>query len=307
MTNFHGFHKNSTFFEGWYAKYQNQTNTVAVIPAFHIDKYGVQQATLQIITENFSHVFSFPVQELKIAKHKFYIHTKEIILCEKGMKVKCESEGVSIYGMIKYQPFTVLNSDIMGPFHWIPFMQCNHGVVSLAHRISGKLEINKEQFDFNNGIGYIEKDWGSSFPKNYIWTQCNWSKEHDNCIMMAVADIPILGKKEKNNFCFTGCICIVWYERKEYRIATYKGAKVLTCTEKEIVVKQGEYQLSARLLEGKEFSLRAPNNGSMTRNIHECPSCTVHYTFLKNKQPVFDFISKMAGFESVQCNKKGDR
>lgn len=303
MNNFHGFYKKNTFFEGWYVKHQNETNTFAIIPAFHVDKNGTKKVTLQIITETFSHVFSFPANALKVAKHRFYVRIKDadgtVILCEKGLKIHCIKEKMKIQGTILYQPFTRLSSDIMGPFHWVPFMQCNHGIVSLAHCLSGMIEINDKKMDFNHGIGYIEKDWGNSFPKNYVWTQCSWFKEQNNCVMMAVADIPILGQKKKPIICFTGCICSIWYKGRQYRFATYQGAKVISCTEREIIIKQGKYQLSARLLEGKRFPLRAPEQGSMTRSIHECPSCTVHYTFSENKKTIFNFISRMAGFETV--------
>jgi len=40
MNNFHGETKRRSYFEGWYLKHQNAERTVAVIPAFHLDKKG---------------------------------------------------------------------------------------------------------------------------------------------------------------------------------------------------------------------------------------------------------------------------
>ena len=46
----------------------------------------------------------------------------------------------------------------------------------MNHTVNGVLMINNEEIDINNGKGYIEKDWGTSFPKKYIWIQVTISK-----------------------------------------------------------------------------------------------------------------------------------
>ena len=44
-------------------------------------------------------------------------------------------------------------------------MECYHGIVSMDHTVNGLIEINNEKIDFSEGRGYIEKDWGRSFPQ----------------------------------------------------------------------------------------------------------------------------------------------
>ena len=46
----------------------------------------------------------------------------------------------------------------MGPFAFVPFMECYHGIVSMDHIIQGELEIDGVNIDFSNGRGYLEKD-----------------------------------------------------------------------------------------------------------------------------------------------------
>ena len=53
------------------------------------------------------------------------------------------------------------------------FMECNHAILSMQNRIDGLVNVNHNKISFNNSIGYIEKDWGCSFPKSYIWCQGN--------------------------------------------------------------------------------------------------------------------------------------
>ena len=62
---------------------------------------------------------------------------------------------------------------IMGPFAWIPAMECYHGLISLDHHLTGTLTVDGEAWDFSGGRGYIEKDWGTNFPSAYVWMQSN--------------------------------------------------------------------------------------------------------------------------------------
>jgi hypothetical protein len=96
---------------------------------------------------------------------------------------------------------------------------------------------------------------------------------------------------------FKGIIGIVLLNGKEYRLATYLGAKVTHIVDGEIMVKQGVYSLFVRRLDGSSMQLRAPVLGSMTRLIREAPSCRVHYRFAKDGNVLLDIIADHAGFE----------
>lgn len=79
--------------------------------------------------------------------------------------------------------------------------------------------------------------------------------------MLSIATIPMALKS------FTGCICAVLYNGQEYRLATYRGARVEQWSGTGAVIRQGTYRLSAELLEGHGCPLRAPVEGSMGRTI----------------------------------------
>jgi hypothetical protein len=78
----------------------------------------------------------------------------------------------------------------MGPFRFVPLMECRHSVLSMSHSLSGSLRLNGKSVCFNGGVGYIEGDRGHSFPRRYIWTQCNWREESPCSLMLSAADIP---------------------------------------------------------------------------------------------------------------------
>lgn len=50
MKNVGSFKRPRGYFKGWYFKQQNDTDTVALIPAFHTDDCGNSSASLQVIT-----------------------------------------------------------------------------------------------------------------------------------------------------------------------------------------------------------------------------------------------------------------
>ena len=148
--------------------------------------------------------------------------------------------------------------------------------------------VNNQNYTFHNGIGYIEGDRGYSFPKQYIWTQCCFAH---GSLMLSVADIPMLG------FHFTGIIGVVLLNGKEYRIATYLGARVKRIGANTVTVKQGNYTLTARLLKKNAQPLLAPDNGIMCRTIHESASCKAYYRFSYKQKVLCEFISDNASFE----------
>ena len=59
----------------------------------------------------------------------------------------------------------------MGPFSYIPGMECRHAVYSMKHTVNGEIRVNEQIIRFKNDMGYMEGDSGTSFPDRYIWTQ----------------------------------------------------------------------------------------------------------------------------------------
>lgn len=192
---------------------------------------------------------------------------------------------------LRYGPFTVLQSDIMGPFRFFSEMQCAHGVISMRHSLNGALELNGEALDFSDGTGYIETDRGRSFPSKYLWTQCAWDGSEPGSLMLAVTTIPLpVGG-------FTGCICSVFHGGREYRLATYRGARIETWSPSAAVIRQGKYRLEAELLNERKQTLRAPAEGRMTRTIHESLCAEVCYRFRHGKDLLFQHTDSNASFE----------
>ena len=289
---FHGAGRRGPYFEGWYFKHQAPDGALlALIPALHVDAAGTRTASLQVVTDGGSWWLPYSGEALQAAEGLFQIWLGGNLFNRKGLWLELEAEGLSLRGELRYGPFTPLRSDIMGPFRLAPGMECRHGVVSMGHRLEGTLTLNGKAIDFTGGTGYIETDRGRSFPTRYLWTQCAWKEERNSSLMLSVADVP-LGRAR-----FTGCICAALYGGREYRLATYLGARAERWSEGGALITQGKYRLAVELLEGRGQPLRAPALGDMSRTIRESLSAVARYRLWEGDALLFDHTDSRASFE----------
>lgn len=273
------------YFCGWYIKCQGSCRTVAFIPAYHISG-GVKTCSLQIITDDRSWYVDYPIEQFHMDEKGVTIGPN--VFTKQGCKLDIHIPELTITGELTFGEFTPLAYDIMGPFQYVPFLQCRHSVFSMKHRVRGELWINGESWKLAVGECYIEGDRGCSFPREYLWTQCSnpWGS-----IMLSVADIPFCGLH------FNGVICAIHYRGREYRLATYLGAKAVRIQNGEVIIRQGRKTLTVRRMQDRGKPLAAPVGGDMKRTIRESPSCRVFYHYQEKGKTVFKFISEVASFE----------
>ena len=176
----------------------------------------------------------------------------------------------------------------MGPFALIPFLECRHSVWSMRHRVYGMVWINGRKYSFHNAWGYWEGDRGRSFPSKYVWSQCFFK---GGSLMLSVADIPFMGIH------FNGVICMVLWQGREYRLATYLGARVIQIGNGRLRIVQGNMELEAWLLQKNGSPLKAPTMGNMVRTIHESAACRAYYRFRKDRRTMISFETDRASFE----------
>lgn len=266
-------------FEGWYFKHQRGEYAVSFIPG-----RAAGGAFVQMLEEGKSRVFRVP----SLSEELGVIRAGDCLFSRRGVII--ELPGVR--GKIVYGAPTPLESDIMGPFRHLP-MECRHGVVSMSHTLSGSLTVNGRQHDLTGGRGYIESDCGTSFPEWYLWFQCVDAAE-DCSVMISVARIPLGGCG------FTGCICAVTHGGREYRLATYQGARVISAVPEHICVACGELLLEADVLRpGKAAELNAPVRGEMTGRVSERLSAAARVRLWDGGRCVLELRKCSASFEYV--------
>ena len=181
-----------------------------------------------------------------------------------------ENPGISAEILYKNHTLTkrsLLSPGIMGWYSYMPFMECYHGLVSLDNDIEGFIQFGDKITDLTGGKGYIEKDWGVSFPKSWLWLQCNTFDNEKTSFFFSIAHIPWLGKY------FIGYISVLLFEGKVHKFATYNNAKLdhikLDENSAEIRLRNNDIELNVHAFRKNGSVLQAPTLGKMDRRISE--------------------------------------
>lgn len=304
---FQGSLNKNRYFEGWYFKHvsANRQHVFSFIPGVALTK-SEKHAFIQVIDGISGKTWNinYPLSEFSFSKSKFKVQVGSSHFLANEIKLEIDSPELKINGNLEYSglvkyPSSAFSPGIMGWYSFVPFMECKHGIVSVQHKVKGQLKINDNEVDFSNGTGYIEKDWGKSFPESWIWLHCNTFSEPECSFTFSVAKIPWLG-----NF-FMGHICFLYLKGKFYRFATYNGSKITKLKFKkpflEIELKNKDFLLKVKAEQKKAGELKAPVVGEMNRMIKESIDSDVEISlFTKNGQLIFTDSGTHAGLEIIE-------
>jgi hypothetical protein len=115
--------------------------------------------------------------------------------------------------------------------------------------------------------------------------------------MLSAANIPF------KIFHFNGLICSLIINNKEYRFATYNGAKIIKCDIQNnclnITLKKRNYYLDIHTTYDNIHKLLAPIKGNMTKDIFESISTTIKVILRKKEKIIFSDTSTTCGLEIV--------
>ena len=302
---YHGHGKRSKYFEGWYVKLvdANQDARLAVIPGVFLapEENGPHEAFVQVLDGRTgrSWYVPYPMSEFTADPEHFAVQVGPNRFSTGGVRLDLPEVGLS--GTVGFGrpldpwPVSATSPGAMGWYAWMPFMECYHGVVSFRHDLDGSLYLDGAQLDFTGGKGYIEKDWGRSFPRAYTWMQTNHFDTHDRASLLAsVAHIPWLGSY------FIGFISGFWLDGRLHRFATYTGArKFLRVTDEQVELIFKNPSTELRLLAGQAAgtALKSPISGEMTGKVNESLQARVQVEFLEKGRRVFEGTGRNAGLE----------
>lgn len=304
---FQGNLNNKRYFEGWYFKHvsKDRNHVFSFIPGVSLTKND-KHAFIQVIDgiSGLTWNVKYPISEFRFSKHEFNVWVGKSNFNLNGISLDIETEDLTIKGEIRYSeiikyPSSILSPGIMGWYSFVPFMECKHGIGSVTHNLSGFISINNSEIDFTKGTGYIEKDWGTSFPESWIWLHCNTFQQPDCSFTFSVAKIPWLG-----NF-FIGHICFLYLEGKFYLFATYNGSKITKLKfnkpHLEIEISNKNHILKVEAKQNRAGDLKAPVVGEMNRIIKESVDSEIEISlFDKKGKLIFNTSGNRAGLEIIE-------
>lgn len=293
---YQGIGKKAPYFEGWYFKMVSEENghALAFIPGVSLGEDS--HSFLQIIdgvacTSRYVryslHDFKASSRRLDIQLGRNRFTADRIIVEEEGLHGEVE-----ILDSVPWKS-TLLRPGIMGWYSYVPFMQCYHGLVSANHRIRGSFNLHEKIMHFNDGMGYTEKDWGKSFPRSWIWTQCN-TFDDDLSIMASVAHIPWLHTH------FIGFLAVVWHRGALEVFTTYTGAQYEAKLDQDKVIlgfSNRHSSLHLVITQAEGADLRSPISGDMRGKVNESLMAEMEVTYKVNEAIKASTMGTRSGLE----------
>lgn len=302
---FRGAHRRRNYFEGWYYKLidRQRAHVFAVIPGISIgaDRDDAH-AFVQFIdaVQGRTEYFRYPFDAFYANRKRLHVRIGENEFTDRGICLGLHNDDTQIRAALSFSdvakyPRSFFSPGIMGPFSFVPCMECYHGVVNISHTLSGSLLVDGTGIDMTGGEGYIEKDWGRSFPSAWIWLQANHFAQRGASFMFSLARIPWLGTS------FAGLIAFLKTPDGFYKFATYNGA----CVEKLTLEGSKLTGCLGRGGDTLEFTaqyqrgglLKAPKNGLMSRTIEESITAEVSLRLYRNDRIIYQGQSGWAGME----------
>jgi len=300
---YHGHGRSAPYFGGWYYKLVSADESLryAVIPGVILGEQG--HGFIQVLdgSTGRSAYHTYPLDQFAASRSLFDVRIGRSHFTVGGITLDVHTAEGQASGEVRFRgvkpwPVTVASPGIMGWYAWVPRMECYHGVLSFDHSIEGALTLDGRTRDGTGGRGYIEKDWGQSFPAAWIWFQSNHFPTPGTCLTASVALIPWLSGA------FRGFIVGLWHEGKLYRFAPYTGAHVehLTMTDKHVTwVIRDRYHTLELLAERAEGGLiLGPTRLEMGKRVHETLRAAVRVRLTRAAQVLYEGSGRHAGLEA---------
>lgn len=309
---YHGAKKKSNFFEGWYFKIvdKNSLYKFAFIPGIALGQNISQNHSfIQIVDgrNNSYQYLKFDEKSFGYNNNNFNVNIKSNVFSldkihlsldyNRSGKAKEIKGTLNLKNIISW-PDSIVNPGSMGFYNYLLFMECYSQVCALNGEIEGSLKIDGEIVDFTGGKVYIEKNWGKSFPKSWIWIQSNSFENKSVSVTCSLATIPFPIRD------FRGFLIGVTINSKFISFTTINNSKLLLKSlgqDVELVAAKGNLQLTLKTkTDLSDFVLcMAPKNGHMIPLVKETLSGTVEMILedIASGNIIFKGIGKNTGVE----------
>ena len=296
-------------FEGWYVKVVDAAGSqpFAFIPGVFLGKDP--HAFIQVLdgVVGRSWYVRYPISDFVPSKENYDVRVGKSRFHAQGVELDIELEaGMDLKGSLNFGdwspwPVTLFSPGVMGPYTFIPMMECFHGILSMDHTVEGTLDFLGKTTDYGGGRGYMEKDWGKGFPEGYVWAHSNHFDRPGICISASVAKIPwITGA-------FRGFLVGFLLDGTLHRFTTYTGAAIdsLEVTESHLHLKihNETHRLEIDAEKRGGALLHAPYEQSMLERVAETMTSAIQLRFYlrDSDTPLFEGEGKNACLE-VQGN-----
>ena len=158
-------------FEGWYFKFVDAAGSqpYAIIPGVFLGEDS--HAFIQVLDgrAGTASYHRFPLESFRASPNEFAVEIAGNHFSSQRLNLKIDAEQTnarqSICGSLEFSPWrpwpvTWTSPGVMGPYSFVPFMECNHGILSLDHAVSGALHVDGRDTLYDGGSWLLRKRLG---------------------------------------------------------------------------------------------------------------------------------------------------
>jgi tocopherol cyclase len=261
-----GTFERNKFFEGWFQKVYSKAHKASFILIYGYATHNSDDAFgfLQILIPNQTpEIVYFPKNEVScdIEQHIFRMG-KNLLTTE---LIRIETNGLSIKLNLKNtDPFRTFKNS-MGYTYFIPNLPCYHSVLNSAQSVSGEIKHQGKCYTLDHEMGYLEKNWGTTFPESYFWVHAIDPNNPAISLLFSRAKIVWLGKT------YIKHVGYLRFDGQQIELRALKNVTVSNSNmspENRIVqIRSASAQLDLALEFGREVLFKGPKDGALSRMI----------------------------------------
>jgi tocopherol cyclase len=254
------------YFEGWFQKVYSAEHKLSFIIIYG---YATRHShdTFGFIQVHIPHqepvLMHFPKDEVFCDPAQHLVRMGKHTLSAKEIAINTEEMGINL-SMMDNEPIRTFKNS-MGYSYVIPNLPCYHSVLNKAHAVSGEIRNIQKSYSFVNEIGYLEKNWGTSFPEKYLWLHAVDPKDPEVSLLFSQAEIVWLGRK------FTRHVGHLHYDGKVLDLRKLKKCVVsisnISSHNQLIRISSTSIQLELLIALDQKILFKGPQDGVLSRDI----------------------------------------
>lgn len=183
------------YFEGWFQKvFSKQHNaSFIVIYGYATDNAPEKFGFIQVYIPNDGpHILYFRKDEISCDNANHSIRMGENLLTTESLRISTDDISLNL-NMKNNLPIPTFKNS-MGYAYYVPTLPCYHSVMNESHYVTGEIQSASQHFQLEHDLGYMEKNWGTSFPKRYCWLQAVNPLDPQTSLLFSQAKIEWIGK-----------------------------------------------------------------------------------------------------------------
>lgn len=291
--------KKTNYFEGWYIRLTDQPNRINIALIFAMTKDKEHpHSFIQYYdgTNKEAFYYEFPLEDFHYDYASDTIHIGENFLSLRQLylstsDVTVEAKTESLMTLQSYHG----NQSAMGYLSKAP-LECFQEIVYLDGK--GTFTIDGTSY---RGKAYMEKTYGTNFPKNWIWLQSNHSK-HGSKLTFSVGLVPVLF------FHVKGFFLIYHHNQQEYRFGSYNLSHItinqVSHDTTTYTIRKRRTKIVITATTHKPVKLIGPSkNGKMNLDVYESLTATATMKVYRKNELIFEDEYTNVGLELMYQKK----